>query len=198
MTARRLHRRRRATSPRPDMPLPISPPAAGGAFARLRRRLRAARELFGDGGRRAAAARRRRRSIAMPSPSDRSRSAATWARRGRRAVGPDQVQQALVQTLAAAGLGQPANGRFRLDGQLLTLEPALCRLRHDGDGGDRLAPDRHHQRRRGLRQDAAGAGHGDTRRRHRQQQSPAHRRSARDDAPTCSSSCRTSHALPSR
>jgi hypothetical protein len=37
------------------------------------------------------------------------------------AVGADQVQQALVQTLAAAGLGQPANGRFRLDGQLLTL-----------------------------------------------------------------------------
>ena len=37
------------------------------------------------------------------------------------AVGPDQVQQALVQTLAAAGLGQPAAGRFRLDGQLLTL-----------------------------------------------------------------------------
>jgi hypothetical protein len=37
------------------------------------------------------------------------------------AVGPDQVQQALVQTLAAAGLGQPANGRFRLDGLLLTL-----------------------------------------------------------------------------
>jgi len=37
------------------------------------------------------------------------------------AVGPDQVQQALVQTLAAAGLGQPATGRFRLDGQLLTL-----------------------------------------------------------------------------
>jgi hypothetical protein len=37
------------------------------------------------------------------------------------AVGPDQVQLALVQTLAAAGLGQAANGRFRLDGQLLTL-----------------------------------------------------------------------------
>ena len=37
------------------------------------------------------------------------------------AVGPDQVQQALVQTLAGAGLGQPTNGRFRLDGQLLTL-----------------------------------------------------------------------------
>ena len=37
------------------------------------------------------------------------------------AVGPDQVQQALVQTLAAAGLGQPTNGRFRLDGLLLTL-----------------------------------------------------------------------------
>jgi hypothetical protein len=37
------------------------------------------------------------------------------------AVGPDQVQQALVQTLAVAGLGQPATGRFRLDGQLLTL-----------------------------------------------------------------------------
>jgi hypothetical protein len=38
------------------------------------------------------------------------------------AVSPDQVQQALVQTLAAAGLGQPANGRFRLDGMLLTLD----------------------------------------------------------------------------
>ena len=37
------------------------------------------------------------------------------------AVGSDQVQQALVQTLAGAGLAQPANGRFRLDGQLLTL-----------------------------------------------------------------------------
>ncbi len=37
------------------------------------------------------------------------------------AVGPDQVQQALVQTLVNAGLGQPANGRFRLDGLLLTL-----------------------------------------------------------------------------
>lgn len=37
------------------------------------------------------------------------------------AVGPGQVQQALVQTLAAAGLGQAANGRFRLDGQLMTL-----------------------------------------------------------------------------
>lgn len=37
------------------------------------------------------------------------------------AVGPDQVQQALVQTLVNAGLSQPANGRFRLDGLLLTL-----------------------------------------------------------------------------
>ena len=37
------------------------------------------------------------------------------------AVSPDQVQQALVQTLAVTGLGQPANGRFRLDGLLLTL-----------------------------------------------------------------------------
>ena len=37
------------------------------------------------------------------------------------AVSPDQVQHALVQTLAGAGLGQPVNGRFRLDGQLLTL-----------------------------------------------------------------------------
>ncbi len=36
-------------------------------------------------------------------------------------VSPDQVQQALVQTLANAGLGRPANGRFRLDGLLLTL-----------------------------------------------------------------------------
>ena len=40
----------------------------------------------------------------------------------RSAVSPDQVQQALVQTLAVAGLGQPANGRFRLDGLLLTLD----------------------------------------------------------------------------
>jgi hypothetical protein len=38
------------------------------------------------------------------------------------AVSPDHVQQALVQTLAVAGLGQPANGRFRLDGMLLTLD----------------------------------------------------------------------------
>lgn len=38
------------------------------------------------------------------------------------AVSPEQVRQALVQTLAGAGLGQPANGRFRLDGQLLTLD----------------------------------------------------------------------------
>ena len=37
------------------------------------------------------------------------------------AVSPEQVQPALVQTLAAAGLGRGANGRFRLDGQLLTL-----------------------------------------------------------------------------
>jgi hypothetical protein len=37
------------------------------------------------------------------------------------AVSADQVQQALVETLAAAGLGRSANGRFRLDGQLLTL-----------------------------------------------------------------------------
>jgi hypothetical protein len=37
-------------------------------------------------------------------------------------VGPAQVQEALVQTLAAAQLGQPANGRFRLDAQLLTLD----------------------------------------------------------------------------
>jgi hypothetical protein len=40
----------------------------------------------------------------------------------RSAVGPDQVQQALVQTLALAALGRPANGRFRLDGLLLTLD----------------------------------------------------------------------------
>jgi hypothetical protein len=38
------------------------------------------------------------------------------------AVGPDQVREALVQTLAAAGLGRPANGRFRLDATLLQLE----------------------------------------------------------------------------
>jgi hypothetical protein len=37
------------------------------------------------------------------------------------AVSPEQVQQALVQTLSATGLGRGANGRFHLDGQLLTL-----------------------------------------------------------------------------
>lgn len=37
-------------------------------------------------------------------------------------VGPDQVREALVQTLAAAGLGQPANGRYRLDAILLMLD----------------------------------------------------------------------------
>lgn len=36
-------------------------------------------------------------------------------------VGPEQVREAVVQTLAIAGLGQPANGRYRLDGLLLTL-----------------------------------------------------------------------------
>ena len=36
-------------------------------------------------------------------------------------VGPDQVQQALVTTLASAQLGQATNGRFRLDAILLTL-----------------------------------------------------------------------------
>ena len=38
------------------------------------------------------------------------------------AVGPDQVREALAQTLAAAGLGQPANGRYRLDAILLMLD----------------------------------------------------------------------------
>jgi len=40
----------------------------------------------------------------------------------RSAVGPTEVQEALVQTLAAAQLGQPANGCYRLDGTLLTLQ----------------------------------------------------------------------------
>jgi hypothetical protein len=40
----------------------------------------------------------------------------------RSAVSPEQVQQALVVTLVVAGLGQPPNGRFRLDGMLLTLD----------------------------------------------------------------------------
>ncbi|WP_421995465.1 hypothetical protein [Reyranella sp.] len=39
----------------------------------------------------------------------------------RSAVGPAEVQEAAVRTLAAAGLGQPASGRYRLDAQLLTL-----------------------------------------------------------------------------
>jgi hypothetical protein len=38
------------------------------------------------------------------------------------AVRPEQVQQALVQALAASQLGQPANGRYRLDAILLQLE----------------------------------------------------------------------------
>lgn len=37
-------------------------------------------------------------------------------------VGPGQLQEALVQTLAVAGLAQGANGRFRLDALLLTLD----------------------------------------------------------------------------
>lgn len=37
------------------------------------------------------------------------------------AVGPGQVKEALVQTLASSPLGQAANGRFRLDAVLLTL-----------------------------------------------------------------------------
>lgn len=37
------------------------------------------------------------------------------------AIGPGQVQEALVQTLASSQLGQAANGRFRLDATLLTL-----------------------------------------------------------------------------
>jgi hypothetical protein len=40
----------------------------------------------------------------------------------RSAVGPGQVQEALVQTLAANQLGQPANGRYRLDALLLMLD----------------------------------------------------------------------------
>ena len=40
----------------------------------------------------------------------------------RSAVGPDQVQEALVATLASAQLGRAANGRFRLDVMLLTLD----------------------------------------------------------------------------
>jgi hypothetical protein len=38
------------------------------------------------------------------------------------AIGPDRVRDALVQTLAIAGLGQPANGRYRLDAMLLMLD----------------------------------------------------------------------------
>ena len=37
------------------------------------------------------------------------------------AVGPDQVREALAMTLMSAQLGQPANGRYRLDATLLTL-----------------------------------------------------------------------------
>ncbi len=37
------------------------------------------------------------------------------------AVGPDQVREALGETLAAAGLAAAGNGRYRLDATLLTL-----------------------------------------------------------------------------
>lgn len=37
-------------------------------------------------------------------------------------VGPTEIQQTLVQTLAAAGLGAAQGGRYRLDGTLLTLQ----------------------------------------------------------------------------
>lgn len=37
-------------------------------------------------------------------------------------VSPAEFQQALVQTLAAAGLGAPQGGRYRLDAVLLTLQ----------------------------------------------------------------------------
>ncbi len=40
----------------------------------------------------------------------------------RSAVGPDQVRDALVETLAVSQLGQPNNGRYRLDVLLLQLE----------------------------------------------------------------------------
>jgi len=45
-------------------------------------------------------------------------TATPWAS----AVAPDQVREALVQTLASAQLGQAAGGRFRLDATLLTLD----------------------------------------------------------------------------
>ena len=38
------------------------------------------------------------------------------------AVAPGQVQEALVRTLAVAGVAQGVNGRFRLDAILLTLD----------------------------------------------------------------------------
>ena len=37
-------------------------------------------------------------------------------------VGPAEIQQTLVQTLAAANLGAPQGGRYRLDAVLLTLQ----------------------------------------------------------------------------
>ena len=117
--ARRL-RRRRATSPRPDMPLPSRrlllaafPLACVGACAPPTSYSAMVAGVPPGLG--------RRRSIAMPSPSDRSRWAVTWARRwtlrgrsrsGAAGAGADAGRRRT---------GQPANGRFRLDGQLLTL-----------------------------------------------------------------------------
>src|SRR5512139_3439530 len=121
MTARRLRHRRRATSPRPDMPLPsrrlllaalslacvgaCAPPTSYSAMVAGAPPGQAPAPVY-------------RNAITVGSVTLGRDMGTPWTS----AVGPDQVQQALVQTLAAAGLGQPANGRFRLDGLLLTLD----------------------------------------------------------------------------
>lgn len=120
MKARRL-RRHRATSPPPDMPLasrrlllaalPLAfisacaPPASYTAMV--------AGVPPGQG-----PAPVYRNAITVGSVTLGRDTGTPWTS----AVSPEQVRQALVQTLAGAGLGQPANGRFRLDGQLLTLD----------------------------------------------------------------------------
>src|SRR5262245_16011702 len=121
MMLRRLRRRRRVTSPRPDMPLPSR-----------RRLLLAALALVCPGACAPPAS-----YTAMvagvppglgPAPVYRNAIAVGSVTLGRdvgtpwtSAVSPDQVRQALVQTLSATGLGGAAGGRFRLDGLLLTL-----------------------------------------------------------------------------
>ena len=109
MARRRL--RRRATSPRPDMPLSrrlllaVLPLACVGACAPPASYSAMVAGVPPGLG----LAPVYRNAITVGSVTLGRDLGTPWTS----AVGPDQVQQALVQTLANAGLGQPTNGRFR-------------------------------------------------------------------------------------